>query len=95
MQMKHQRHIDANVATALREETRTRELIADIDRVVQILNSDIAAEEVQAEIFDPGKPEYPMLARALTARRDNLRGTIAALEKRLLSLQGQTELELA
>jgi hypothetical protein len=30
--------------------------------------------------------EYPMLARTLTARRDNLRATIAALEQRLLNL---------
>jgi septation ring formation regulator EzrA len=92
--MKHQRHIDANAA-AVREERQTRGLIADIDRVVQILNSDIAAEEVAAGIFDPAQAEYPMLARTLAARRDNLGCTIAALEKRLASLQGQTEFELA
>jgi hypothetical protein len=58
-------------------------LIADIDPVVQILNSDIAAEEEQAGVYNRSELEYPMLARTLAARRDNLQGTIAALEKRL------------
>ena len=83
--MKHQRRIDASAA-ALKEARQTRRLIADIDRVVQILNSDIAAEEEQAQIFDRAHVEYPLLARGLAARRDNLRGTIAALEQRLLNL---------
>jgi hypothetical protein len=81
-EMKHQRHIDAST-NALREARQTRTLIADIGRIVQILDSDIAAEEEQARVFDPAQAEYPMLARTLTARRDNLRGTIAALEQRL------------
>jgi hypothetical protein len=84
-EVKHQRHIDGSAA-ALREAMRTRKLIADIERVVQILNSDIAAEEVQARIFDRSHVEYPMIARTLGARRDNLKGTIAALKRRLLSL---------
>jgi hypothetical protein len=84
-QMKHKRHIEAST-TALREARQTRTLIADIDRIVQILNIDIAAEEEQAWAFDPTLAEYPMLARTLTARRDNLRATIAALEQRLLNL---------
>jgi hypothetical protein len=83
--VKHQRHIDANAA-ALREARQTRRLIADIDRIVQILNSDIAAEEEQAGIFDRSDVEYPMIARTLAGRRDNLRATIAALEQRLLNL---------
>jgi hypothetical protein len=37
---------------------------------------------------DPFDPNYPILARTLTARRDNLKDTIAALEKRLA---GRTE----
>jgi hypothetical protein len=32
-----------------------------------------------------------MLARTLAARRDNLRGTIAALEKRLSDKRGELE----
>jgi hypothetical protein len=79
--MKHQRHFESS--TASREAVQTRVLIVDLDRIVQIVNGDIAAEEEQAGIFDLFHPEYPMLARALAARRDNLTDTIAALEQRL------------
>jgi hypothetical protein len=65
------------------EELQTCRLIADIRRVVDILNGDIAEEEARCGISDPIKPEYPMHARALVARRDNLESTIASLEKRV------------
>jgi septation ring formation regulator EzrA len=61
-------------------------LIADIERIVQILDGDIAAEEEKAGVFDPSQAGYPSLARTLAARRDNLRETIAALERRLSNL---------
>jgi hypothetical protein len=48
---------------------QTRRLIADIRRVVDILNVDIAQEESATGISDPKLPEYSMVARALTARR--------------------------
>ena len=79
--MKHQYHFESLIVW--REATQTKTLIADIDRIVQILNADIAAEEEQAGIFDCSRPEYPVLARALAARRNNLKETIAALEQRL------------
>jgi hypothetical protein len=79
--MKHQRHFGST--TPAREALQTRILIADIHRVVQILNGDITAEEEQARIFDRSQVEYP---RTLAARRDNLMDTIAALEQRLVTL---------
>jgi septation ring formation regulator EzrA len=79
--MKHQRHFDNGDPS--REARQTRMLIADIDRVLQILDSDIANEEQQAGVFDHCLAEYPMLARTLAARRSNLTVTIDALEKRL------------
>jgi hypothetical protein len=82
--MKHRRHF--GTATPSRELIQTRSLIADIGRIVQILDTDIAAEEEQARVFDPSQAEYPMLARTMAARRDNLRETIAALERRLSEL---------
>ena len=82
--MKHQRHFEST--TVPREALQIGELIADIDRVVHILNSDIATEEEQAKVFDRSQSEYPILARTLTARRDNLRATIAALERRLAAI---------
>jgi hypothetical protein len=65
---------------------QTRRLLADIKRVVDILNSDIADEEGQAGIFDPARPEYPILARAMAARRDNLKSTMATLQRRIPDL---------
>jgi septation ring formation regulator EzrA len=65
---------------------QTRRLIADVDRVAQIIESNIAAEEERAGTCDCSHPEYPEAARALVARRDNLRETITALEKRLSDL---------
>jgi hypothetical protein len=84
-QNEHQRHFESS--TASREAVKTRVLIAHLDRIVQILNGDIAAEEEQAGIFDVFHPEYPMLARALAARRDNLTDTIAALEQRVATIK--------
>jgi flagellar FliJ protein len=79
MRMKHQRHFE----TATREAVQTRALIHDLDRIVQILNGAIADEEQRAGISDPLAAAYPMQARELSARRDNLTNTIAALELRL------------
>jgi hypothetical protein len=63
-------------------------LITDLDRIVQILNCDITTEEERARISDHSDATYPMLAKMLAARRDNLRDTIAALESRLGTEQG-------
>jgi hypothetical protein len=82
--MKHQRNFErTNLAgTAL----QIGELIADLDRIVRMLNSDIAAEEKRAQIFDRFQPEYPILARMLAERRNNLLNTVAALEQRLAAI---------
>ena len=82
--MKHQRHFE--YGSRSREALQTRSLIVDIDRVVQIIESEIASEEEQAGVFNRSQAEYPMPARALAARRDNLRDTITALEQRLANL---------
>jgi hypothetical protein len=87
--MKRQLHFGS--VTPAREELQTRALIADINRIVQILDSDIAAEEEQARIFDRTRAEYPILARTMAARRDNLLNTISVLEQRLAKLD-QAEL---
>jgi hypothetical protein len=65
------------------EELQTSRLIADIRRVVDILKVDIAEEETRCGVSDPRKAEYPMRARALVARRDNLEATIASLQQRV------------
>jgi hypothetical protein len=60
-----------------------RTLIDSIGRTVQSLNYDIEAEEARTRCRDSRDPGYSVVARSLTARRDNLTATIAALQKRL------------
>jgi len=77
--MKHQRHLGS--LNAVREATQVTNLIADLSRIVDLLNADIAAREQEAGVTDPARPEYPGLARELRARRDNLLETIDALRQ--------------
>jgi hypothetical protein len=74
-----QRHSNTG---ASREKVKTRALINDLVRIVQILDEAIKAEEELAGVFDPLQAEYPMHARKLAARRKNLIDTIAALSSR-------------
>ena len=62
---------------------RTRALIADLDRIFQILNEAIVAEEELAGVSNRSQAGYPLHARKMAARRDNLKATIVALEQRL------------
>jgi hypothetical protein len=89
--MKHQHHFGSANDVALRDVARISALISDIDRHVRILDCDIATEEERARVSDCRDAAYPILARTLAARRDNLRYTIAALETRLASLPDRTE----
>ena len=85
--MRHQRHFDIASATALREATVIRNMMVHLNRTVCLLDCDIATEEERARISDRSNSAYPILARALAARRDNLRDTIAALEQRLTTIK--------
>jgi hypothetical protein len=58
-------------------------MIEDLRRVVQVLECDVSTEEERSRIRDRSDARYPILARQLAARRDNLKATIAALEARL------------
>jgi hypothetical protein len=78
--MKHQRHFET---TASREAVQTKALIADLDRIIQILNDAIAAEEALAGVSDRSQAGYPLHATEMAARRDNLTDTVAALAQRL------------
>ena len=57
-------------------------LIADLRRVVALIDADIKAEEERAHAFAHSNPKYPLLARHLRDRRDNLLATISLLEAR-------------
>lgn len=85
--MKHQRHFRNPNGILLREVERIDALIGDLGRRAQLLDGAIAAEERHALAFNPLDAGYPIFARTLAVRRDNLKATIATLEGRLATLQ--------
>jgi hypothetical protein len=58
-------------------------ILADLVRTVQLIEGEIAAQEERANVFDRSDVKYPILARTLIERCDNLKMTIDALEQRL------------
>ena len=78
--MKQQRHL--GIVTATREVTQAKALITDLYRLVDMLNVDIDFREQEAGVTDLARPEYPVIARTMRARRDNLLETISALRRR-------------
>jgi hypothetical protein len=55
-------------------------LIGDLSRTADVLSADIEHEEVRSGVRDLADPAYPVLARSLRARRENIGATIAMLE---------------
>ena len=60
---------------------RIQTLISDLRRLVQLLEAEIETEEQRTTIFDPANSNYPVFARKLRGRRDNLIATISRLEE--------------
>jgi hypothetical protein len=83
--MRQQRHFDTHKAAQL-EAIKIRKMIYDLDRSVQLLSCDIAAEEQRTRIIDRSDAAYSILARMMGTRRDNLKNTIFALQGRLSTL---------
>ena len=54
-------------------------LIESLLRSVELLTVDIEHEETRAGVRDLSDPTYPVLARSLNSRRDNIRATLASL----------------
>jgi hypothetical protein len=55
-------------------------LIESLSRSAELLMVDIEHEEARTGIRDLSDPTYPVLARSLRTRRDNIGATIASLE---------------
>ena len=72
--------------TALWQTAVIQGLMGDLERTVRILNVDISTEEERVGVFDRSEPAYPILARTLTVRRNNLNVTIAFLAQRLYAI---------
>jgi hypothetical protein len=62
------------------ETSRIETLIANLNRSMETLNVDIEAEEKRAGVTSVSDPAYPVIARQLCTRRDNLQVTITALQ---------------
>ena len=66
--------------TAAANRLQIATLIESLLRSVELLTVDIEHEEARAGVRDLSDPTYPVLARSLRARKDNIRATIASLE---------------
>ena len=84
--MKHHPRFDIASEAASPEAAKIRAMIVDIVRIIGILDCDIATEEEGARVSNRSDAAYPILARMLAARRDNLKATVAALERRLVEM---------
>jgi hypothetical protein len=80
--MNIQARFETRRESAVREVAVISKILADLVRTVQLIESDIATEEARAGVSDRSNVNYPILARTLIERRDNLKATIAALEQR-------------
>jgi hypothetical protein len=77
--MKMQCHFEIENEAASRETTQIRTMIADFNRTLQVLGHEISAEEERARVSDPTDIAYPILARVMRARRENLKVTVGLL----------------
>ena len=82
--MKHKRHFEID-RTEVWEAATIGAMIADMRRIVEVLDSSVSAEEERTRFRDRADGRYPILARQFAERRDNLKVTIATLEARLSS----------
>jgi hypothetical protein len=89
--MEHQCDFESVSKFESREVAQISGLISDLVRIVGIIDHDIAAQEKDARVFDFSKAAYPIAARMLRMRRENLGNTIESLERRLAGLLQQTE----
>jgi hypothetical protein len=65
--------------TAAANRLQIATLIESLLRSVELLTVDIEHEETRAGVRDLSDPTYPVLARSLRSRRDNIRATLASL----------------
>ena len=66
--------------TAAANRLQIATLIGSLSRSVALLTVDIEHEETRAGVRDLVDPTYPVLARSLRTRRENIGATIALLE---------------
>ena len=88
--MSYPRQFEMQNKTRAREIFQIGTMIADLERVVQLLDADIIAAEQRSGISDQSHFAYPVIARNLAARRENLTATISMLMFKLSRLDAQS-----
>jgi hypothetical protein len=81
------RHSGIAQETASRRAEVIRSMIHDLTRTIQIIRVDICTEEERARVFNKADPLYPVLARTLECRRENLVETVAALRQQFRAIK--------
>jgi hypothetical protein len=71
------------IDTAKRRVGQIEAMIADLNRVANLLDDEIRAEQSRTGIQDPDHFAYPTYAKATIARRDNLKRSIDVLKDML------------
>ena len=70
-----------------REAAQIRSMISSLNSTIASLDGSIAADLERSLIQDPQHCAFPISARTMIARRDNLKGTVAALSDRLAKVE--------
>jgi hypothetical protein len=89
-EMQKQTEIENNRTAA----ARIQSMIASLERAICSLDGSIDAVLQTSQVRDPSSFAYPVAARAMGARRDNIRVTIAVLSQQLekITLQQTNEI---
>jgi hypothetical protein len=85
MEIQHQ--FETTRTKALQEMAQIETLIQSLQDAVERLEHDITAEEARVGIVDLANVGYPILARVLAVRRENLLATIETVEQRRAALR--------
>ena len=75
-----------DIKAKMRAARQLQILISNLEREVVHLDDSICSELALADVRDPSHFAYPILARTMEARRENLTSTIAALSDRLANI---------
>jgi type II secretory pathway component PulJ len=78
--MTKQQLFETSANRASQETTQIETLIGRLARTAELMDADINQEEKLASVSDPRDPAYPMIARSLKGRRDNLTASISSLQ---------------
>jgi hypothetical protein len=81
----HEVRKQREIERQLREARQLQSIISNLEREVAALDDSIISELALSSVREPSHFAYPISARMMKARRQNLKTTIAALSDRLSS----------